>query len=160
MIDPADWLQTLNDRRIVLGRKQLLGLRLRFRGRQGPFVNVDATYRDGLAGIAYTGVTGADGAVISAASSIEAELRALRWAMGIADEEGVERVLFRTDCHAAARPDLGHLDKPPGVKRDILALLARHPRWRLAQIPRASNQNAHLLAAKAYRRNVIGRRAA
>lgn len=109
----------------------------------GCFINVDASYRDGLAGLAYeSALIGYARKVVSAATSVDAETKAMLWAMAVAEGEGLEVVTFRTDCQAVAR----HTAASP-----IAEILADHPGWNIQQVPRRANVQPNIGARRALR---------
>lgn len=65
-------------------------------------VFVDASWRDGTAGLAVVGAVGAHSKRIQCSSSNSAECEALRWAFSIARPLGRKDLIFRTDSQRAA----------------------------------------------------------
>jgi ribonuclease HI len=117
------------------------------------YVNCDASYHHGWAGIAYQ----SDGLesqsrLVECKNNGEAELRALLFAMGAAEQAKLRDVVFRTDCESAALPHRGaseHLR--PWRAEACLYLAAHQPGWSIVKVSRAENVLAHALARKARR---------
>lgn len=98
-------------------------------------VYVDASFRDGYAGLAVVGALGQHSDFTEASSSTHAEVMALHWAISIAKRIGRTDLIFRTDCHAASRAwPAQHLKKMG---------------WTIEQVPRRRNQRADMLAGRA-----------
>lgn len=109
----------------------------------GPYVNVDATYRNGLTALAVVGLLGTHAKVTTSSSSVNAEVAALEYAMELAAEQHVDKVTFRTDCVSAAH----------GSKRTsrMAELMRGRPLWQIKCVPRRQNTRAHIVAGKAWR---------
>ncbi len=105
-------------------------------------VSVDASWRDGHAGLAYVGSLGDHQVAAAVRSSLEAELRALELAMRDAERAGVSCCRFRTDCRAAAEPRAGSV---------IGGYLDRHPGWCVQYVDRRRNRLADRLAGSVRR---------
>lgn len=65
-------------------------------------VYVDASYRDGRAGLAVVGALGTHTRVVAATGSVAAEVAALRWGVELARRYRSPPVRFYTDSQAAA----------------------------------------------------------
>lgn len=107
----------------------------------GRYIDVDASYKDGLAGIAYVGLAGDHERSITAASSTHGELCALLVAMAAAENQAITDVTFRTDCKVVA--DGGARGLGTLV---VAAFLERNASWRVVFMPRARNGHANTLA--------------
>lgn len=94
---------------------------------------VDASYRDGTAGLAVAGALGEHARKVEAVSSTQAEVLALRWAMEIAKNDDRTGLTFRTDCQAAWK---------------VLYQTPRRMDWRVELVARYRNQRADYLAGK------------
>jgi hypothetical protein len=116
------------------------------------YVNCDASYRDGWAGIAYVGEDLESGSqLVECETSTEGELRAVLLAMTAAEKAHLLHVTFRTDCESAARPHRGK-SEPLRLLRDQTAgYLSQHPGWAIAQVSRVENKLANALARQACR---------
>lgn len=117
------------------------------------YVNCDASYRGGWAGVAYqSDRLESHSRVVECKDNSEAELRALLLAMSAAEEANLRDVIFRTDCESAARPHRGSSEYlRPWRAEACLYLAAHRPGWSIAQVTRSENVLAHTLARKARR---------
>ncbi|MFZ1155285.1 MAG: reverse transcriptase-like protein [Solirubrobacteraceae bacterium] len=117
------------------------------------YVNCDASYRNGWAGIAYqSDQLESQSRLVECKNNGEAELRALLLAMSAAEQAHLPHVIFRTDCESAARPHRGESEHLRPLREAACRHLARHqPGWSIAQISRTENVLAHALARKARR---------
>ena len=116
------------------------------------YVNCDASYRGGWAGLAYVGEDlESRSQVVECKSSTEAELRAVLLAMTAAEKARLPHVIFRTDCESAARPHRGASEPLRPLRDQAAGYLARHPGWALALVARAENGPANALARQARR---------
>ncbi|MGH2852677.1 MAG: reverse transcriptase-like protein [Solirubrobacteraceae bacterium] len=117
------------------------------------YVNCDASYQHGWAGIAYqSDRLESHSQLVECKNNGEAELRALLLAMSAAEHANLRDVIFRTDCESAARPHRGDSEHlRPWRAEACLYLAAHHPGWSIAQISRGENVLAHALARKARR---------
>jgi len=117
------------------------------------YVNCDASYHHGWAGIAYqSDRLESQSRLVECKNNGEAELRALLFAMGAAEQAKLREVVFRTDCESAAQPHRGaseHLR--PWRAEACLYLAAHQPGWSILKVSRAENVLAHTLARKARR---------
>jgi len=113
------------------------------------YVNSDASYRDGWAGIAYDGdFLGSDSRLVPCRTSTEAELSALLLAMAAAQRAGVASVVFRTDCKSTAHPHRGDNKELRPLRERVTRYLAEHPEWRLQEVHRSSNIIANRMARR------------
>jgi hypothetical protein len=100
-------------------------------------VLVDASFSEGVAGLAVVGALGRHSRREELPSSVVAERRALAWAMDIARDLGERErdLVFRTDCSS------------------IVAHARRNAsrRWTVEHVPRSGVREAHLLAGRARR---------
>lgn len=117
------------------------------------YVNCDASYRGGWAGIAYhSNQLESQSRLVECNNNGEAELRALLLAMSAAEQAKLRNVIFRTDCESAARPHRGESEHLRPSREEACRYLARHqPGWSIAQIARTENVLAHALARQARR---------
>lgn len=95
---------------------------------------VDASYRDGFAGLAVCGALGEHTQRVEATTSTQAETLALKWAMDIAEEGGIFGLTFRTDCEKAY---------------NVLKQTPARFYWTVERIPRERNRRADHLANEA-----------
>jgi hypothetical protein len=101
------------------------------------YVNIDASWRDGYAGIAVVGALGTHARCIRTRSSTEAEKEAMRLAFALArcSDDGRGVLVFRTDCATAAGAFTASIAKG----------------WRTELVPRRQNTVAHGVASRARR---------
>jgi endogenous inhibitor of DNA gyrase (YacG/DUF329 family) len=118
------------------------------------FVSVDASWAEGVAGLAFDSEQiGAAQRTVGCASSTIAELMALLFAMAASD--GHDKVTFRVDCAAAANPHKQSAqqrvtaEELRPLRRQAVRLLSGNPGWRLVRIPRTRNVRANWLARRA-----------
>ena len=113
------------------------------------YVNSDASYRDGWAGIAYdSDFLGSDSRLVPCRTSTEAELSALLLAMAAAQRAGVASVVFRTDCKSTAHPHRGDNKELRPLREHVTGYLAEHPEWHLQEVHRSSNIIANQMARR------------
>jgi hypothetical protein len=116
------------------------------------YVNCDASYRGGWAGLAYVGEDlESRTQVVECKSSTAAELLAVLLAMKAAEKAHLPHVVFRTDCESAARPHRGASEPLRPLRDQAAGYLTRHPGWAITQISRAENGPANALARQARR---------
>jgi ribonuclease HI len=97
-------------------------------------VYVDASFADGIAGLAMAGALGEATTTMLCAGSNEAEHRALAWAMQAAYREGRRDLCFLSDCTAVVKH--WPVGKPTW-------------NWRVEYVPRALNAVADRLSRRA-----------
>jgi len=116
------------------------------------YVNSDASYRDGWAGIAYNSdLLGSDSRLVPCRTSTEAELTAVLLAMAAAQRAGVASVVFRTDCKSTAHPHRGNNRALRPLRERVAGYLAAHPEWQLQEVHRSSNVIANGMARRMLR---------
>jgi ribonuclease HI len=117
------------------------------------YVNCDASYRGGWAGLAvHSDHLESQSRLMQCKNNSEAELRALLLAMEVAQDAKLRAVVFRTDCESAARPHVGDSAYLRPFRAEVCLYLAAHqPGWSLAHISRGENVLAHALARDARR---------
>jgi hypothetical protein len=93
----------------------------------------DASFDNGVAGIAVCGALGEHVQQVEASSSTHAEVLALRWAMEIARASRAQDLTFRTDCQSAYQN----------------CRARKSERWVIEQVPRSRNLRADYLARRA-----------
>jgi ribonuclease HI len=117
------------------------------------YINCDASYHNGWAGIAYhSDHLDSHSRLVECKNNGEAELRALLLAMTAAEQANLRDVIFRTDCESTARPWRGESEHLRSWRAEAcLHLAARQPGWLIVQVSRAENVLAHALARQARR---------
>lgn len=117
------------------------------------YIDCDASYHNGWAGIAYhSNRLDSHSQLVECKNNGEAELRALLLAMSAAEQADLRDVIFRTDCESTARPWRGESEHlRPWRAEACLHLAAHQPGWSIVQISRTENLLAHALARQARR---------
>jgi hypothetical protein len=117
------------------------------------YVNTDASWQDGKAGVAYeSGRLGNRTAVVASANSTEAEYMALLMAMLDAERCLSGPIAFRSDCTAIVNLKGGTTPQIVALREQVETLLKRHPNWNVALVDRSRNLPAHSLASRPFRR--------
>lgn len=98
------------------------------------YVYVDASYADGIAGLAIVGALGTHTQRAEAQTSTQAESLAMRWAMKLARDRQLTDLTFCTDCSAV---------------RNMAGQGRKNERWTVELIPRHKNAAADRLAGQA-----------
>jgi hypothetical protein len=115
------------------------------------YVNTDASWRDGVAGVAYeSGAMGRRVELIECVDNLAAEYLALLMAMGDADGCLEGPVRFRVDSTALAELKVGRTPELVEPCERIKALLAAHTNWTLTLVSRRRNQFAHHLSRRPF----------
>lgn len=96
---------------------------------------VDASWRDGVAGLAVVGELGEHSRPFLCRSNVAAEVEAMRWALRLAREAGVVELVIRTDSQSAQR--FGSRAVP------------RRFAWVVEWVPRHLNRRADHLSRRA-----------
>jgi ribonuclease HI len=116
------------------------------------YVNTDASWRDGMAGLAYeSGTLGNRTALVACANSTEAEYLALLMAMLDAERCLSGPIAFRCDCTAVVNLKGGQAPKTTELRERVRTLLKRYPGWNLVLIERKRNRSANRLANRPFR---------
>lgn len=116
------------------------------------YVNSDTSFREGRAGVAYeSGAIGRRVELVDCLDLLAGEYLALLMAMGDADVIALHApVIFRVDSEALAKLKVGKTRELIEPRKRIRMLLARNPRWRIAQISRDKNTLADELASRPF----------
>lgn len=101
-------------------------------------VYVDASERDGIAGLAVVGVLGDFTRRVTTKSSTTAERWALEWAFAIAREQNRRDLVFRSDCLSVVQRCAGDASRG----------------WAVEHVPRTLNRRAHSFAVVARKRTL------
>jgi hypothetical protein len=111
------------------------------------YVNIDASCRNGLAGLAYSShALGTRTELVVCDDIVKAEHMALLMAMEDAERVLGGRIEFRVDSTAVITYAAGKSPDLRAVRKRTDAFLARHSDWRLTLVPRTSNMRANALA--------------
>jgi hypothetical protein len=115
------------------------------------YINTDASYRDGVAGVAYdSGALGRRVELVECVDLLAGEYLALLMAMGDAELCLDAPVVFRVDSEAVANLRVGRTREVIEPRDRIGVLLADHPTWTLQQISRYRNKLADELARRPF----------
>lgn len=116
------------------------------------YVNTDASWRNGTAGLAYeSGTLGNRTALVACANSTEAEYLAMLMAMLDAERCLSGPIAFRSDCTAVVNLKGGKAPRISELREQVEALLKRYPRWTLVLVERKRNKPANGLAGRPFR---------
>jgi ribonuclease HI len=120
-----------------------------------PDIIVDASWADGIGGIAYVSATiGLRALVRYYGNATEAEMDAVLLAMHDAQREDHHKIVIGTDNQVAALVRTVTPWSGPFMRRaasEIRCFLDEMPAWELVHIPRYLTQRAHVLARNAMR---------
>jgi hypothetical protein len=144
----------LVDPEVLAARRAVILAKRRARRLAKPaYVNSDASWRDGVAGLAYvSGSLGNRTALVACPGSSEAEYLALLMAMEDADRCQLPGLIdFRVDSTAVAHLAVGTSADLVELRNRVKEFLARHREWRLAFVERKRNWVADGLARKKWR---------
>jgi hypothetical protein len=139
---------------VLAARREVIRAKRRTRRLAKPaYVNCDASWRDGVAGLAYvSGALGNRTALVACSGSTEAEYLALLMAMGDAHACQLTGLIdFRVDSTAVAHLAVGASSDLVELRRQVKGLLAVHREWRLAFVERKRNWVADGMARRALR---------
>ncbi len=115
------------------------------------YVNTDASWRHGVAGVAYeSGAMGRRVELVECVDNLAAEYLALLMAMGDADLCLEGTVRFRVDSTALADLNVGTTRELVELCERIRAYLSTHPTWSLVLINRRRNKFADRLARRPF----------
>jgi len=115
------------------------------------YVNSDASFRDGSAGVAYeSGALGRRVELVGCFDLLAAEYLALLMAMGDASVCLEAPIVFRVDSEAVARLRVGKTREVVESRERIAVLLAAHPHWRIEEVRRNKNWRADELASRPF----------
>lgn len=150
LVDAAD-LAPL-PREVLLERRAVILANRRARKAAKPaYINTDASWRHGVAGIAYdSGALGQRIELVRCADNHAAEYLALFMAMSDAENALTGRVAFRTDSAAVVNLRPGRDGQYAGLHKLIARLLARHPEWTLMLVEGYRNRVADSLSRRPF----------
>jgi ribonuclease HI len=116
-------------------------------------VNIDASWHEGMAGLAYVSSSLGNRAVLVACrGTIQGEYLALLMAMGDAEKSEVPgQIDFCLHSTAVANLIVGETPELVELHRHVKAMLSRHPQWRLILVERERNRMAQRLARRTLR---------
>ncbi len=150
----ASELAPLSRDTLLARRAVILANRRARKAAKPAYVNTDASWRDGVAGIAYdSGALGQRIELVRCGDNHEAEYLALLMAMSDADNALEGRVAFRTDSVTVVNLRSGQDGQYVRLHNRIADLLARHPDWQLAVVERGHNRVADALSRRPFARS-------
>lgn len=139
------------DAKVLAARREVIRAKRRARRLAKPaYVNSDASWRAGVAGVAYvSGSLGNGTALVACEGSSEAEYIALLMAMEDADRCQFPGLIdFRVDSTAVAHLAVGTSADLSKLRHRVKSLLADHREWRITFVERKRNWVADGLARK------------
>jgi Reverse transcriptase-like len=116
------------------------------------YVNTDAAFRDGWAGVAYASrALGERIAVVATTDSTEAEFWAMVMAMYDADRclSCWPAIVFRTDCASVAQFVVVKQASLKPMRAEIVEMVRIHRQWSVELVKRSWNKRANKLARDA-----------
>jgi hypothetical protein len=130
---------------VILAKRKLRKLAKPF------YVNCDAAWQGGVAGLAYASDTlGRRSAIVACADQIAAKYLALLMAMMDAEASTLPGVIdYRVDNWAVADLDPGTTRETAELRRQVIDHLARHPVWKIELVGRSQNWMANAPARRA-----------
>jgi ribonuclease HI len=152
LVDVADL--TPLPREVLLERRAVILANRRARKAAKPaYINTDASWRHGVAGIAYdSGALGQRIELVRCEDNHAAEYLALVMAMGDAENALAGPVAFRTDSATVVNLRPGRDGQYAGIHKLIARLLAHHPEWALVLVEGYRNRVADSLSKRPFNR--------
>ncbi len=148
---PDDVPTPLEPRALSARREVVLANRRARKAAKPAYVNTDASWRDGRAGLAYEGALGIRTELVACRDNHEAEYLALLMAMGDAEMCLTGRIAFRTDSQTVAGLQRGSSGQYERARRRVKLLLSRHPEWTLVLVEGVRNKVADDLARRPFK---------
>jgi ribonuclease HI len=139
---------------VLLERRAVILANRRARKAAKPaYINTDASWRHGVAGLAYdSGALGQRIELVRCEDNHAAEYLALLMAMSDAENALAGPVAFRTDSATVVNLRPGRDGQYAGLHKLIARLLARHPEWTLALVEGYRNRVADSLSRRPFGR--------
>jgi ribonuclease HI len=132
-------------------REVILANRRARRAAKPAYINTDASWRDGLAGLAYVGALGIRVELVKCEDNHEAEYLALLMAMEDADRCLWGRIAFRTDSQTVANLQIGTAGQFEDLCKQVKLLLSCHPEWMLVLVEGMRNRTADELSRRPFK---------
>ncbi|MGH2880134.1 MAG: reverse transcriptase-like protein [Solirubrobacteraceae bacterium] len=142
------------DADVLAARRSVIRAKRRARKLAKPaYVNTDASWKGGLAGLAYvSGSLGNRTDLIACGGATSAEYLALLMAMQDAERAELPGPIdFRLDCTAVVHLAVGTTPELVELRHRVNASLASHREWRLVYVERGRNWVADRMARRARR---------
>jgi hypothetical protein len=139
-------------REVLLARREVVLSNRRARKAAKPaYVNTDASWRKGVAGIAYdSGALGQRIELVRCSDNHEAEYLALLMAMSDAENALSGRIAFRTDSATVVNLRHGRGGQYVGLHKLVARLLACNPEWTLVLVEGYRNRVADSLSRRPF----------
>jgi ribonuclease HI len=139
-------------REVLLARREVILASRRARKAAKPaYVNTDASWRHGTAGIAYdSGALGQRVELVRCGDNHEAEYLALLMAMNDAESVLTSHIAFRTDSVTVVDLRPGRDGQYIWLYKQVAQLLARHPEWTLVLVEGYRNRVADSLSRRPF----------
>jgi ribonuclease HI len=135
---------------LVARREVVLANRRARKAAKPAYVNTDASWQDGLAGLAYVGALGMRIELVACADNHEGEYLALLMAMEDAERCLAGRIAFRMDSQTVVNLQSGTSGQFEHLRNRVKLLLARHPEWTLALVESMRNRAADELSRRPF----------
>jgi ribonuclease HI len=145
-------VEPLDAQELAVRREVVLANRRARKAAKPAYVNTDASWRGGVAGLAYEGALGKRVELVRCNDNHEAEYLALLMAMEDAERVLSGRVAFRLDSQTVVNLQLGTYRQFEDLCGRVKLLLARHPEWTLVLVEGQRNRIADLLSRRALKR--------
>jgi ribonuclease HI len=142
------------DAGVLLARRSVILAKRRARKLAKPiYVNTDASWKGGVAGLAYVSESlGNRRFLVACRGPVEAEYLALLMAMHDAEAADLPGPIdFRLDSTAVVHLAVGTTPELVELRHRAMAMLARHREWRLAYVERGRNWVADRMARRTLR---------
>jgi hypothetical protein len=156
----SEWRERLVDatdlaplpREALLARRAVILANRRARKAAKPaYINTDASWRHGIAGIAYdSGALGQRIELVRCEDNHAAEYLALLMAMSDAENALAGPIAFRTDSATVVNLRPGRDGRYAGLHKLIARLLAHHPEWTLMLVEGYRNRVADSLSRRPF----------
>lgn len=139
-------------REVLLARREVILANRRARKAAKPaYVNTDASWRRGAAGLAYdSGALGQRIELVRCGDNHEAEYLALLMAMSDAENALTGHIAFRTDSVTVVNLRPGRDGQYIGLHKQVARLLARHPEWTVVLVEGYRNRVADSLSRRPF----------
>jgi Reverse transcriptase-like len=142
------------DADVLLARRPVILAKRRARKLAKPtYINTDASWKGGVAGLAYvSGSLGNRTFLVACKGPIEGEYLALLMAMEDAEHSELPGPIdFRLDSTAVVHLAVGTTRELVELRHRVMAMLSRHREWGLVYVERGRNRTADRMARRTLR---------
>jgi ribonuclease HI len=150
-MDIPSVIEPLNAEVLAARREVILANRRARRATKPAYINTDASWQGGLAGLAYVGALGMRVELVKCDDNHEAEYLALLMAMGDADRCLLGRIAFRTDSQTVVNFQIGTAGQFEDLRKGVKLMLSRHPEWMLVLVEGMRNRTADELSRRPFK---------